>query len=136
MLERENIQSRGFNNISEGKKVTGFQVPFRSSYYRGVYLCQLKPATVTVDGEKFDGDQITWTISGKTYTQTDLTNHDEIQWPIYEPAVLTIKKSGGLKLGIHEVEVTYGYSNSYTAAASRSNWIVTQNFKRTMTLSR
>ena len=57
-------------------------MPIRSHYYRAVWLPQLRPATVTVDGEKFEGAQITWTI-------------------------------GGLKMGSHEVEVTYTYSTSY-----------------------
>ena len=134
MLEREYIQSRGFRNITEGGRVTGFQVPIRARYYRGVWLSMLRPATVTVDGEKFEGDQITWTIGGKTYTQEDLANYPDISWQKYEPAVLNIKKSGGLALGIHEVEVTYGYMTSYMRAAD--NWLSTNTFTRTMTLAR
>ena len=107
MLEKEYIQSRGFRNITEKGKITGFQVPFRSRYYRGIWLSMLEKASVIVDGEKFEGDQITWTISGKTYKQTDFPNHKDVQWPNYEPAVLNISKPGGLKLGIHDVEVTY-----------------------------
>jgi hypothetical protein len=136
MLEKENIQSRGFRNVSLGGKVIGFQVPFRSSYYRGVWLSQLTEPKVVVDGEVFEGDQITWTISGNTYAHADLSKYSEVNWPLYEPAILTIKKPGGLKHGIHNVDLSYGYSNSYTAAASRSNWIVSQNFTRKMSLVR
>lgn len=134
MLERENIQSRGFRNITENGKVIGFQVPFRSRYYRGIWISMLENASVIVDGERFEGDQITWTISGKTYAQNDLVNHKDVQWPNYEPAVLNIKRPGGLELGIHDVEVTYTYRNSYTAAASRNNWMVDNVFTRRMTL--
>lgn len=134
MLEIENIQSRGFNNVSEKGKVTGFQVPFRSSYYRGVWLSQLLEATVTIDGEKFSGDQITWTIGGKTYAQSELANNSEVHWALYEPAVLTVKKPGGLSLDVHEVEVTYGYTTSYMRAAD--NWISNASFKRKMTLAK
>ncbi len=134
MLEREYIQSRGFRNSSENGKVTGFQVPFRTQYYRGVWLSMLRPATVTVDGEKYEGDQITWTIGGKTYTQTELQNYPEINWQKYEPAVLNVSKPGGLELGIHEVEVTYGYITSYMRAAD--NWLTTRTYTRKMTLAR
>jgi hypothetical protein len=58
MLEFPNIQSRGFRNIKEGKNIIGFQVPVRLTYYRGVWLPQVRPATVAVNGEKFEGDQI------------------------------------------------------------------------------
>ena len=40
MLEMDVIQVRGFRNIVEGGKVTGFQFRVRSTYYRGMYcLC-------------------------------------------------------------------------------------------------
>jgi hypothetical protein len=134
MLERENIQSRGFRNVSQNGKVIGFQIPIRSSYYRGVYLSQLRPATVTVDGEKFEGDQITWTIGGKTYTQKEMANISKVQWPIYEAAILTIKKSGGLKLGLHEINVAYSYTTSYMRVAT--NWLSPSDFTRKISLAR
>ena len=34
MLERANIPSRGFHNIKENGKIVGFQVRYRSTYYR------------------------------------------------------------------------------------------------------
>ena len=113
MLEKESIQSRGFRNVTEGGKVNGFQVAFRSLYYRGVWLSQLRPATVIVDGETFSGEQITWTISGKTYEQAELAQHGEVNWPLLETALLTVRKPGGLAQGIHDVEIQYSYSCSY-----------------------
>ena len=80
MLERPNIQSRGFRNISENVSISGFQVPVRLTYYRGVWLSQLRPATVTIDGEKFEGNQITWSIDGASYQQSELKNHPDVQW--------------------------------------------------------
>jgi hypothetical protein len=117
MLEKEMIQSRGFRNVSRAGKIVGFQVPFRTTYYRGVYLSQLGAASVTVDGEKYAGDQITWTISGRTFSQAELDKASDVNWPYLEPAVLTVSKPGGLKLGFHEVEVSYQYSASYMPPA-------------------
>lgn len=113
MLEKESIQSRDFRNVYQNDKVIGFQVSLRSLYYRGVWLSQLRPATVIVDGEKYENDQITWTISGKTYEQKDLANYSDVNWNLLEPAMLTVKKPGGLKRGFHEVEVSYLHSSSY-----------------------
>ncbi len=117
MLEKEHIQSRGFRNVTENGNVTGFQVAFRSNYYRGVWLSQLRPATVIVDGETFSADQITWTICGKTYEQTELANFGDTHWPILEPAILTVRKPGGLIQGFHDLEVKYAYSCSYMPPA-------------------
>lgn len=63
MLEKPCIQSRGFRNVERDGKIIGFQVNIRSLYYRGLWLSQLRPATVTVDEDTFTGDQITWTIN-------------------------------------------------------------------------
>ena len=112
-LEFPTIQSRGFRNVSDGDRIIGFQVPIRLNYYRGVWLSQLRPATITVDGEAFDGDKITWTIDGKTYEQDQLADHPDVNWGITTPAFLTVRKPGGLDLGIHDVEVESRFSASY-----------------------
>jgi hypothetical protein len=113
MLEREQIQSRGFRNVTENGTVTGFQVAFRSLYYRGVWLSQLRPATVIVDGETFSGNQLTWTISGKTYEQAEMAALGNVNWPLLEPALLTVRKPGGLAQGFHDIEIKYSFSASY-----------------------
>ncbi len=136
MLEKPNIQSRGFRNISEGGKITGFQVPVRLTYYRGVWLPQLRASTVTVDGETFGQEQITWLIEGKTYAQTDLKNHPEVQWSSLTPAMLQVSKPGGLPLGIHDVEVKLTYSTSYLPPRMDLGFGGSEPFKRRMTLVR
>ena len=113
MLEFPAIQSRGFRNIKDGTGISGFQVPVRLTGYRGVWLPQLRPASVTVDGEKFEGDQITWVVDGKSYTQAELSEHPDVHWSSLTPAILQVDKAGGLELGIHEVEVEIIYSTSY-----------------------
>ena len=117
MLEKECIQSRGFRNVSKDGEAVGFQIAIRSLYYRGVWLSQLRPATVLVNGETFEGDQITWTIGGKTYAQTELAQHGDVNWALLDPAILTVTKPGGLAQGMHDVEVKYTYSASYMPPA-------------------
>lgn len=113
MLDRECIQSRGFRNVENQGKITGFQFNIRSLYYRGLWLSQLRPATITVDGETFSGNQITWTISGVTYEQEEMLKLGDVHWGLLEPATLTVRKEGGLKPGTHDIELTYQYSSSY-----------------------
>lgn len=113
MLDRECIQSRGFRNVESKGKITGFQFNIRSLYYRGLWLSQLRPATITVDGETFSGDQITWTINGVIYEQEEMLKLGDIHWGLLEPATLTVRKEGGLKPGTHNIELTYEYSSSY-----------------------
>jgi len=112
-LEKPCIQSRGFKNVEKDGKIIGFQVNIRSLYYRGLWLSQLRPATVSVDGETFTGDQITWTINGVTYSQAEMASLGDVHWGILEPATLTVAKEGGLESGSHCIEVSYTYSCSY-----------------------
>ena len=113
MLDKESIQSRGFRNVSKDGKTTGFQVAVRSTYYRDLWLSQIRPATVTVDGETYSGSQITWTVNDQTYEQDELARHGDINWELLKPAILTIRKDGGLTQGYHEIGVSYSYSSSY-----------------------
>jgi len=113
MLEFPTIQSRGFRNVTEAGQTTGFQVPIRLDYYRGVWLSQLRPATVTVDGVKYENDRITWTVDGRTFEQNELADRGNVHWNSMQPAILTVRKPGGLELGIHDVEVFFQYSASY-----------------------
>ena len=119
-------------NVVEGRNVIGFQVPFRLTTYRGIYLSQLSEATITVNGEKFEGNQVTWTIHGKTYLQEDLANHSEVHWSPLEPAIFTVRKPGGLKLGLYDVEIAFGYSQSYIPSAE---WARISSYNRRMTLA-
>jgi hypothetical protein len=113
MLDKEVIQSRGFRNITENSQVTGFQIAIRSIYYRDLWLSQIRPATVVVDGETYTGDQVAWTINGQTFEQSELALHGNTNWELLKPAILTVRKSGGLKQGYHDLEVSYSFSSSY-----------------------
>jgi hypothetical protein len=113
VLEQEIIQERGFRNVRRNGQIAGFQVRYRSCYYRSVWLSMSLGFDVSVDGEKFPRDQITVTIGGKTYTQEAMKTIADVQWPISEAAVLTVAKPGGLKPGVHDVEVGWGHAASY-----------------------
>ena len=54
-MEKQVIQSVGFRNIKdEDGNVTGFQFKVRLPYYRGIFLSQIRPGTLYVDGEKIE----------------------------------------------------------------------------------
>ncbi len=115
MLERPAIQQRGFRNVRQNGQIIGFQVRYRSTYYRGVWLSLSLGFQVTVDGEKFPMEQTTVTFGGKTYTQEEMKKISNVQWPNYEAAILTVAKPGGLKPGVHDVQIAWGHRTSYMA---------------------
>lgn len=114
MLDREVVQQRGFHNVYQNGQAVGFQVGYRSTYYRGIWLSLSTGFEVTVDGEKFPQDKIKVQIGGKTYTQQEMTKIGNVQWPNYEAAILIVEKPGGLKPGVHEVAIKGGHRTSYT----------------------
>lgn len=113
MLEKECIQFVGFRNVIEDGKAIGFQVKIRSVYYRGLWLSQIRPATIKVDGTTYKGNEITWKINDKEYTQEEMKSIGDIHWGINEPATLCVKKQGGLESGFHDIEFKYSFSSSY-----------------------
>jgi len=113
MLEKDMIQERGFRNLLADGRPVGFQVRIRTPYYRGIWASLLEGADVTVDGEKFSREQVTWTIGGKTYTIADLEKASNVRWPFEEAAVLTVPKPGGLAPGLHKIEVCMLFRASY-----------------------
>lgn len=133
MLEKQCIQSRGFKNVESDGKVTGFQFNIRSLYYRGLWLSQLRPATIIVDGETFSGDKITWTINGKVYEQDEMATLGDVHWGVLDVATLTVRKEGGLKSGSHDIDLSYQYSSSYFPP-SMDTLLSSQPHKRTLIL--
>ncbi len=120
MLEKEIIQYRGFHNTyNENGECTGFEFRMRSSYYRGLWLSQIRVGRVIVDGEEFlaDSGLVTWVIEGKEYTPAEMAEDNLDFWPMTVPAIIRVKKPGGLKQGYHEVKVRWGYSSSYMPPA-------------------
>jgi hypothetical protein len=113
MLEAEVVQQRGFHNVFQNGQAIGFQVRYRSTYYRGVWLSMSTGFTVTVDGEKFPEDRIKVTVGGRTYTQEEMKKIGNVQWPNYEAAVLTVAKPDGLTSGVHQVAVSWSHRTSY-----------------------
>ena len=106
-MDKQVIQSVGFRNIEENGVVTGFQLKIRLPSYRGVYLSQIRPGHLIVDGESFGEDEIMWRVNGEDYTYADMRKDMWTHWHPMEPATLIVKKQGGLQQGYHDL--TYGF---------------------------
>ena len=112
-MEKQVIQSTGFRNIVEDGKVTGFQFKIRLPYYRGVFLSQIRPGTLFVDGERFEREEIIWNINGEDYTMEEMKDDFHTHWGLTTPAVLKVKKEGGLAQGYHDLKYGFCYTSSY-----------------------
>lgn len=113
MLEKDLIQTRGFHNMIRNGVTTGFQFEVRLTYYRGVFLSQLRTQKVVVDGKSYPKEQIVWNIKGKDYTYKEMQKEGNVMWNPQETAIVKISKEGGLEQGYHEISTGYKYSSSY-----------------------
>lgn len=112
-MEKEVIQSVGFRNIVENGKITGFQFKVRLPYYRGIFLCQIRPGTLYVDGEKFEKEEIIWNVNGEDFTIEEMKSDFQTHWAVTQPAVLKVKKNGGLSQGYHDLKYGFCFTSSY-----------------------
>jgi len=113
MLEEQLIQTNGFRNVGPDDARTGFQLRVRSPYYRGLWANLIEKPTVTVDGERFDGDTIRWTLPAGEFSLAELQDSADARWPLGHAAVLTVPRDGGLARGIHEVTLELRLRMSY-----------------------
>jgi sugar phosphate isomerase/epimerase len=105
VLDRNVIQGRGFGNVVEDGRVTGFRLVLRNPNYRGVAASLLDGVEVVVDGEKVPDSVPLWTLQGRTFTLDELRATTDVRWQLDEPATITVPKPGGLATGVHDVEV-------------------------------
>ena len=112
-MEKQVIQSVGFRNIKENGEIVGFQLKIRLPYYRGVFLSQLRPGTLFVDGERFERQDIIWNINGEDYTMDEMAVDFKTHWNPTKCAVLKIKKPGGLAQGYHDLKLGFCFTSSY-----------------------
>ncbi|MET0886348.1 MAG: DUF6379 domain-containing protein [Mycetocola sp.] len=117
MLEREIIQNRGFENVVEEGKVTGFRLLLRMPNYRGVYGRLIDGVDVRVDDLSWARDVPLWTLHGKQYTLQELQDsHLDVHWDLDVPATITVPHRGGLAPGVHDVEVDIAIHAPYIPA--------------------
>ncbi|MGN0434129.1 C-glycoside deglycosidase beta subunit domain-containing protein [Bilifractor sp. HCP3S3_D3] len=121
-MEKQVIQSVGFRNIKDAEgKTTGFQFKVRLPYYRGIFLSQIRPGTLFIDGEKIEKDRITWVINGEEYTNEEMRTNFQVHWSVTKPAVLKVKKEGGLAQGYHDLKYGFCFTSSYMPPIIQSN---------------
>ncbi|WP_404430516.1 DUF6379 domain-containing protein [Microbacterium lacus] len=117
MLEREIIQNRGFENVVEEGKITGFRLLLRMPNYRGVYGRLIDGVDIRVGNLSWARDVPLWTLHGKQYSLKELQDsHLDVRWDLDLPATITVPHDGGLAPGVHDVEVDIAIHAPYIPA--------------------
>ena len=113
MNEKYLICTRGFKNVVQNGKTTGFQLNVRIAYYRGLPLSCVEGFDIVVDGEAFGPDKIQYFLGDRLYTAEQAAEATKVRFQFYAPLTLMVSKPGGLAPGVHDVEVTQKLRISY-----------------------
>jgi Domain of unknown function (DUF6379) len=113
MYEAQMILTRGFQNVYKDGQAIGFQFLLKTAYYRGTFLDLLGTIDVSVDGKAYSREQLRIGVKGRVFTMEEAAKAEEVHWDFGTPMIVTILTPGGLKPGIHEVQVTLGVNPSY-----------------------
>lgn len=116
MFERNLIQSRGFRNVYDGDRATGFQLMLRMPNYRGVWGSLIDGVDVSVGDRSWDREVPRWTLQGRTFTIDELRLSTDVRWQLDELAVITVPLEGGLPVGVHDVSVDIAVHAPYIPA--------------------
>jgi len=114
MQNRYVIMTRGFKNVREGEGHTGYEFNIRIPYYRGTFASLIHTLIVNVDGEDIPAERIRFILGDKEMTLPELGEADEIRWGFREAATIRVLQDGGLKPGVHTVQVGITIRKSYS----------------------
>jgi len=113
MYEAQMILTRGFQNVHQDGQPVGFQFLLKTAYYRGTFLDLIGTIDVSVDGKAYSREQLRIGVKGRVLTMEEAAKAEDVHWDFGTPMIVTILAPGGLKPGIHEVQVTLGVNPSY-----------------------
>lgn len=113
MLEMDLIQTRGFRNIVRDGKAVGFELRVRLTYYRGIFLSQLRPKDLVVDGVTYAKESLLYVIDGEEHSYATMQNDSDTHWCPERAATIRVYNGTGLEPGYHTVHTGYMFSSSY-----------------------
>lgn len=109
----ETLRDNTLKNYYENGAAAGYQFDVRLAYYRGQYLSVIDELKVAVDGEEVPEEDIRFCVNGKEFAPWELHEAFSEFWRIIDPAVIKVRRPGGLALGEHNVKLTLMFRCPY-----------------------
>jgi hypothetical protein len=103
------LSDHGFANVDGGFKVT-----LRVPRFHSMPLSCVRPESIVVDGEIFDGQALMFTVDGHVYRTAELATVSDRSWFVLDDAELRAPRPIPLASGEHDVEVTIALRIPYT----------------------
>ncbi len=110
MCEHYMVRPEDIKDVRKDGKIIGFDMQVKNPYHTDVQFENIAMIQVRVDNMLFYGDDITFTIQGKSYQMQDLEISSQ-RWTLEEKAVIHVPLADGLSEGTHIVELGIGIIN-------------------------
>lgn len=126
------LSNKGFKNRydSEGN-CTGFEVYARCFYYRGIPLCLVDDCQLTVDGEHFGTDKISFGVEGEEFRFEEMSTIQAYYWNYGHLATIIVDKPGGLdETKEHTFEYSHRLRTYYLPFNHTGHAVVTMGVKK------
>lgn len=104
-METNMIVTRGFKNIIQNGKTTGFQIKMMVPSTKFIFLSTIGIIRLKVDGEDFPAEIIQFKVGRKLYSYDKLEEATEVNLDITNPLSLIVNNNGGLTVGAHDIEL-------------------------------
>lgn len=109
------LSNQGYRNLVDASgKRTGFEIQARCFYYRGVPLCLVDDCRVTVDGETFGPDRMSFEVEGQVFSFAEMATVQAYYWNYGHLVRIFVQREGGLdESRPHEFEYAHQIRTYY-----------------------
>ncbi|GHU86634.1 hypothetical protein FACS189476_00120 [Spirochaetia bacterium] len=109
------LSSKGFKNRKDKDgKISGVEIYARCFYYRGVPLCLIEDAQVTIDGTIYKTDRLSFEIDGEVFAFAQMATVTQFYWNFGHFATIIVDLPGGIDENCsHTVNLKYSVRTYY-----------------------
>ena len=114
MFDNNVFKENSCVNVTEDKKVTGYELQTNITYYRGIPMSMIEYIKVTVDGEAVAAEDIRISVDREDwFTLKEAETVTTYKWEYGEPLYIRVMKENGLSKGTHKVTLTVATRTAY-----------------------
>ena len=108
------VHNLGFKNTYKNGEIVGFQFKWTIPYYRGIFVsCLSSYISLKVDGVEYDPNSLTLKFGERLVPWSKIDQAKDVFWPYGTYCTMYVEKPGGLKEGLHTIELADCIRKSY-----------------------
>lgn len=115
MYDQYNFWDDEIENVKNKEgEVLGFQFRTGPGYYRSVPLSMCRKLEVEVDGGPVAPEDVFFKYDGECFNIREFSTITAIYWGFATPAVIFVRKPGGLAPGEHKIRLAQGFAMGFS----------------------